>query len=66
MVKVEIEVKGPDSRMGFGVSLGTEDKFGSAVLCYCGNILLCMERNERKPRMHQWRLLSAIFYTWGS
>ena len=22
-----------------------------------GNILLCMKRNERKPRMHQWRLL---------
>ena len=33
---------------------------GGTMLCYCGNILLCMKRNERKPRMHQWRLLLPI------
>ena len=27
------------------------------MLCYCGSILFCMKRNERKPRMHQWRLI---------
>ena len=30
---------------------------GRAVECYGGNILQCMKRHERKPRMHQWRLL---------
>ena len=34
------------------------NKGGETMLCYCGNILLCMKRNERKPRMHQWRLLN--------
>ena len=25
--------------------------------CYDGNILYCMKRHERKPRIYQWRLL---------
>ena len=30
---------------------------GRALECYRGDILQCMKRHERKPRMHQWRLL---------
>ena len=33
--------------------------------CYEGNILHCMKRHDRKPRMHQWRLLwSLAFMKW--
>ena len=32
---------------------------GRAVECYGGNILQCMKRHERKPRMQQWRLIQV-------
>ena len=30
-----------------------------------GNKLHCMKNQERKPRMHQWRLLSGHSSDWG-
>ena len=39
---------------------------GGVELCYCGNILLCMKRNERKSRMQQWRLLLCTSANGGS
>ena len=30
--------------------------------CYEGNILHCMKSYDRKPRMHQWRLLFKVTY----
>ena len=40
--------------MGGGGGAGWE---GKIFECHVRNIVHCMKRHKRKPRMHQWRLL---------